>query len=95
MSIVSDAPSTVLTARERGEIERRVIAEGLLCHCGREATSAQIEDWLDEFRRDPEPFAWSCPEWHYCDECKGAGAPKGAGPGQVCPICSGEGEVSA
>lgn len=94
--MLSDHLDRVLEARARHREIERVLSVGLTCECGREATSEQIDRWCDGIERgEVEPDdAWSCPDdVHLCSGCKGAGAPKGARPGEVCPECSGDGEV--
>lgn len=66
---------------------------GLTCACGREAGQADIDVYVDELEAGDGDVVWSCPEAHLCGECRGAGAPKGAHEGAVCPSCAGEGEV--
>lgn len=91
--VTQDPPATVMTNRERRDLIEGVTDHGVQCAtCGREANPGQIDAYLDQVERDPEPGAWVCPNgWHICGPCKGEGAMPGLA-GEICSDCKGTGE---
>lgn len=49
-----------LDERPVHRIMSRVVAMGLSCACGADATTAEAEQWLAALETDPDTVEWSC-----------------------------------